>query len=68
MICRYVYNFWIFKSNFKTYIFASKNFVVVNLFCFVFTCLRGVEWVALIRFLFGMWHYQSTRDFAFFKF
>ena len=27
--------------------------------------LRVVEWVALIRFLFGMWHYQSTLDFAF---
>ena len=24
-----------------------------------------VEWVALIRFLFGMWHYESTLDFAF---
>ena len=27
--------------------------------------LRVVEWVALIRFLFGMRHYQSTLDFAF---
>ena len=27
--------------------------------------LRVVEWVTLIRFLFGMWHYQSTIDFAF---
>ena len=24
--------------------------------------LRVVEWVALIRFLFGMWHYLSTLD------
>ena len=27
--------------------------------------LRVVEWVALIRFLFGMCHYSSTLDFAF---
>ena len=26
---------------------------------------RVVEWVALIRFLFGMWQYESTLDFAF---
>ena len=28
--------------------------------------LEVVEWVALIRFLFAVWHYQSTLDFAFF--
>ena len=27
--------------------------------------LRIVEWVVLIRFLFGMGHYKSTLDFAF---
>ena len=27
--------------------------------------LRVVEWVALIRFLFGMWHYSYTLDYAF---
>ena len=27
--------------------------------------LRVVEWVALIRFLFGMCHYKSALDFAF---
>ena len=30
--------------------------------------LRVVEWVALIKFLFGMCHYKSTLDFNFFIF
>ena len=33
--------------------------------CLACITLRVVEWVALIRFLFGMWHYKSTLDFAF---
>ena len=32
----------------------------------IYQSLRVVEWVALIRFLFGMCHYESTLDFAFY--
>ena len=46
------------------------NFVQISPACgrdfrLPMSALRVVEWVALIRFLFGMWHYQSTLDFAF---
>ena len=44
---------------------AWSNFFKKKFFTLVSKDLRVVEWVALIRFLGGMWHYQSTLDFAF---